>query len=253
MLNGGAINGFAINGAVSDPVVRVRIDSTLRAHVIPSPRVFGHLAVHIEPTATVGGLVGRVHSRQRLERAAQAEVTGALGVVLRRAPVQAEAKTAASIAVGFTRDHIHVSGQAGVQATARVFRRERIQTTPRADAGVVGRVFVRAPMGVEPAAFAVAGGFVIPRRNISVPLVLFPTAGASVAGRVVGRLSVFAESRATINAHHMVFARHSGATTASAQIAVGGSAVRVAKWDEPAPDERRFQVAPGAFTFVVMD
>lgn len=253
MINGGAVNGFIVNGSSLDPVVRVRVDALLRAVGSVTPRVLAYAKVDSAPTAEITGKLGWLRARNPVGVTAEVDISGSLGFLLRRAPVVSTPTADIEVPVGVIRSIVRSTAEADITAVGHVYVRLPTQSVARVDIVTVDRALVRSVIDALGQASIVAEGVVFPRREIRSLVASNPSVDVDATGHIDARLLADVLAQSLINVDPHVLIRDPVMAEGEAQIDVADPDVaRRAPWDEAAPDDRAFRVAPETFTFLVV-
>lgn len=251
-MNNGALNTFAVNGAVADPVVRSSVVVRAYALVAGTPRVFAYLRPSPVASALVTGAVGRLLVRASgLAVRAEGQLSGPLHRVVARLKTAVACEARVAISSYRVRLVLGMAARAIAQAAARVYVRQPTTAGASALSSLVVRPRFKAVVSAVAEAMPLCSPTIYPRRYLRSAVSVTPSALSSVVSRALrrSRLQSFAYSNAVMSPR--VFARASSTAFAEAKIDVDFGVIKQIPWDEPAPDERVFVVSPETFVFKV--
>ena len=252
-MNRGQLNGFVLNGASSDPVVRVRVDAKGYARVRAGGRVLAYAVVHAKPAACLEGRLGRVEVHLSAQATARAAVEGALGRVNIRALLAVTGRVAIDVTLPAIRGRISAKPRARIGATPRTLARSAAAVVGRAQLAPATILLRRGPVLARGRADIEADGMVFVRRWLRSPSEGRGQAFIVSTGRIEARLAALtqAQARAAVNFH--VQARVPVAFQGVAFIEIDPAIHKRLPFDESAPDSRTFTVPTGMTTFYVTD
>lgn len=252
-MNRGQLNGFALNGASADPVVRVRVDAKGYARVRAGGRVLAYAVTHAAPAASLDGRLGRVEAHLSAQSLARAAVEGALGRVDIHSLLAVTGRVVIDVTLPAIRGRLAAKGRASIGVNARALARSGAAVVGRAQFAPQTKLLRRGPVQARGRAGVDADGVVYVRRWLRSPTEGKALAFIASAGRVEARLAalVSAQANATVDFH--LQARAPVAFQGVAFIEIDPSINKRLPFDEPAPDSRTFTVPAGMTTFYVTD
>ena len=252
-MNSGQLNGYALNGSVGDPVVRIRIDAKGYAQVRSGGRVLSYGKVHVALAARMDGVLGRVRAQLSARSVAQAFASGALGRVDLHGILRATGRAVIEVQLPPIRGMVRARGRATAVVKAHLEARGGIAAGGRAAVTSSGRLLRRGPVGSKPAAQGQATGTVYIRRYLRTP-----TEGRAKAfiignGRIEARLAALVRARAVPTTTGRALVRAPRVWHGVAVIDIDPAIFRRLPFDELAPDSRTFTIPAGMTTFYVTD
>lgn len=252
-MNRGQINGFALNGASADPVVRVRVDAKGYARVRARGRVLAYAVVHAAPEASLDGRLGRVEAHLSAQSLARVAVEGALGRVDIRSLLSVTGRVVISVTLPAIRGRVGAKARASIGAKPHTLARFGTAVVGRAQLVPKTTLLRRGPVQARGRADIDASGTVYVRRWLRSPAEGKAQAFIVSTTRIEARLAalVRAEADATVDAS--VRARMTVAFRGVAFIEIDPAIHKRLPFDEPAPDSRTFTVPAGMTTFYVTD
>ena len=252
-MNRGQLNGFVLNGASADPVVRVRVDAKGYAMVRARGRVLAYSVMHSAPAARLDGKLGRVESHLSARAVARAAVEGALGRVNIHALLAATGRAVIEVKLPYIYGRGAVRGRALIGVTAHSLARIGAPAVGQAKLAPKARLLRRGPVQGRGIADIGADGVVYVRRRLR-----SPTEGKAQAfivsnAHIEARLAALVRAQADAAVDFHVLARAPMAWQCVAFIEIDPSTYKRLPFDEPAPDSRTFYVPAGMTTFYVTD
>ena len=252
-MNRGSLNGFALNGRVSDPFVRIRVDAKGYARVSVAGRVLAHGIVQSAPAAALRGPLGRVHARLSADAMARAAVAGALGRAHVRSLLAVTGRVVIEVKLGEVRARVSAQGQARAMVNARVLARTAVAAIGRARFKPQTALLRRGPVRAKPAAQIQADSHVVVRRWQRAPVSGKAQTFIVATGHVEARLAALLQGRAQATARGRTLVRGPVAGQGVAFIDIDPSINKRLPFDEQAPESRTFTVPAGMTTFYVTD
>ncbi len=252
-MNRGQLNGFTLNGASADPIVRVRVDGKGYARVSAGGRVLAYAVAHSAPRARLDGKLGRVEARLSADAVARAAIAGALGRVDVHGLLAVTGRAVIQVTLPPVYGRLAVRARASIGLSAHALVRSSAAVTGQARGEAGARVVRRAPVVARPAAAIGADGSVFVRRWIRSPLEGRGQAFVIANGHMEARLAALSQARAVTAAAFHVKARAPVAARGVAFIDVDFAVNKRLPFDEPAPEYRTFYVPAGQHTFVVSE
>lgn len=252
-MNRGALNGFALNGRASDPVVRIRVDAKGYARVRAGGRVLAYAVVHSAPAAALTGPLGRVHAKLSADSVARAAVEGVLGRVHVRSLLAATGRAIVKVTLPPVRGRVAAQARASATVTAHVQARIGVDATARASFKPQARLLRRGPVQSTPTARGTADGRIYVRRWLRSPVDGKGQAFVVTQGRVEARLAALVQAKAAITAHGQRLVRAPLQAQGVAFIEIDPAVHKRLPFDEQAPESRTFLVPAGMTTFYVTD
>jgi len=251
-MNSGALNAYALNGSVLDPVVRTRVDGFAYAVASTKPRVLAYERVAVLARAALDSVAAKVFTRTPVSVYAEATVSGVLGRVW--AKLVASVTGSASINTSLYQIRCIVSPvvSAVVSTLPKVFARNRVQSSALASVSVVGGTAYRAILSRVARAVVSATGKVYQRRYLRSSVGAVSVANVVALSKTFARLVVFHSAPVLITHVARAIVRAPTHAESKADVVVDFSVAKQIPWDEPAPDERTFKVNPETFVFMVV-
>ena len=252
-MNRGMLNGYAINGSASDPVVRVRVDAKGYARVRARGRVLAYAVVATRPSAVLDGKLGRVEANLSGNALARAAIEGALGRVDVHGLLAATGRAVITVTLPPVRNRVVSKARASIGLTAHAEVRAGAAATGRAKFTPKTRRIRRSPVKSKPAAQGRANGTVYVRRWLRSPVDSRAQMYIVTAGHVEARLALLLQAVADGQAGFHVDARAPLTVNGTAFIEIDPSIHKRLPFDEPAPESRTFRVPEAMTTFYVTD
>ncbi|MFG0641922.1 hypothetical protein, partial [Delftia sp. WSY_22] len=252
-MNRGALNGFALNGRASDPVVRIRVDAKGYARVRVGGRVLAYAVVRSAPAAALTGPLGRVHAKLSADSVARAAVEGVLGRVHVRSLLAATGRAIIKVTLPPVRGRVAVQARASATVNAHVQARIGVDATARASFKPQAILLRRSPVQSTPTARGTADGRIYVRRWLRSPVDGKGQAFVVTQGRVEARLAALVQAKAAITARGQRLVRAPLQAQGVAFIDIDPAVHKRLPFDEQAPESRTFLVPAGMTTFYVTD
>lgn len=252
-MNRGQLNAFALDGRVSDPVVRVRVDAKGYAVAQVSGRVLAYGVVNARPCARQLGILGRLEAKLRAPARAVAVVSGVLGRVNIRGLLQSTGRARIEVTLAPIYGRVGVRGVARIGLAAHALARLSAQSLGRSDVGVSARLIRRAPLVSQPQAQIAADGRVFIRRWVRSPL---DSTGACLIvsrTRIEARLAALVSAQALVTATGRAMRRAPMLARGLALIEIRVEVHKRLPFDEPAPEYRTFIVPAAQNQFYVTE
>lgn len=206
------------------------------------------------PSAVVSGAVGRVFARSPLGTTAQAMVSDLRHRVFGRLVVAPVAAAQVVYMLSPVRTLLTITARAVATVGARVLTRSPVASTAAVQLALgLSMARIRAPLALVPSATVSATGVVFPRRNITSPTSTAGTAFVLPVPRALRRSpSITVAAAQATGPIGRVGVRSPGSSVARADVDISFDVIKQIPWDEPAPDERQFQVNPEPKVFYVV-
>ena len=252
-MNRGQINGFVLNGASADPVVRVRVDAKGYARVRARGRVLAYSVIHAAPAARLGGVLGRVEAHLSAQSLARAAVEGALGRVDIHLLLAVTGRVVIDVTLPTLRGRVSANGRAMVGATPHTLARGGAAAVGQAKLAPKTMLLRRGPVLSQTRADIEANGVVYVRRWLRSPAEGKAQAFIVSAAHIEARLAALVRPMASAAADFHVLARAPMGWQGVAFIEINPAINKRLPFDEPAPDSRTFTVPTGMTTFFVTD
>lgn len=252
-MNRGQLNGFALNGQVADPVVRVRVDAKGYAVGRAQGRVLAYAVVASKPCAHQAGIGGRVEAHMSVEAMARAAVAGILGKVEIHGLLAATGRAIISVTLPPVYGRVRSKAKARGTVSGRVRVRSPLQSVAQVVEGVTPRLMRRAPVRSKPKAAIAADGQIYIRRWLRAPVHGNAVAYIVSTSRIEARLAALTKARALVAANGHTMRRAPVSGQGIALIEIDAEIHKRLPFDEPAPDSRTFRVPEAMNTFYVTD
>lgn len=252
-MNRGQMNGFALNGASADPVVRVRVDAKGYARVRARGRVLAYAVMHAAPAASLDGKLGRVEAHLSAQSLARAAVEGALGRVDIRSLLSVTGRVVIDVMLPAIRGRVGAKGRASIGAKPHTLARSGAAVQGRAQFSPQTSLLRRGPVRAKGRADLDADGVVYVRRWQRAPAEGKALAFIATTSRVEARLAALVRAQANASVDFHLQARAPVAFRGVAFIEIDPAIHKRLPFDEPAPDSRTFTVPTGMTTFYVTD
>ncbi len=252
-MNRGPLNGFAINGASGDPVVRIRVDAKGYARIRASGRVLSYGVVAATAQADLQGVLGRVNAKLTIGGVARAAIGGALGRAEIHGIIQSTGRAVVHVVLPPIRLRVNAKGRAGIGLKAHLEARNAVTGNGQARAVLKPRLLRRGPVAAQGVAQIAADGVVYVRRWLRSPTEGKAEAFIVSTSRVDARLAALVQAKAVPTAEFTILARAPLQCTVVAFIEIDPSIHKRLPFDEPAPESRTFLVPPAMTTFYVTD
>lgn len=252
-MNRGQLNGFVLNGASSDPVVRVRVDAKGYAMVRARGRVLAYSVTHSAPAARLDGRLGRVEAHLSAQSVARAAVEGALGRVNIHALLAATGRAVIEVKLPYIYGRAAVNGRARIGVTAHALARIGATVVGQAKLEPKARLLRRGPVKAKGVAGIEADGVVYVRRWLRSPSEGKAHAFIVSKAHIEARLAALARAQADVAVDFHVLARAPMTWQGIAFIEIDPAIYKRLPFDEPAPDSRTFYVPASMTTFYVTD
>lgn len=252
-MNRGQLNGFALNGQVSDPVVRVRVDAKGYAVGRASGRVLAYGVVDAKPCAKQIGIQGRVEAHLSVQARALSAVSGVLGRVDIRGLLQATGRARIEVTLPPVYGRVRIKGVARIGVAAHVRARIPVQSIARVDAKVKSRLLRRGPLVSKPTADIAADGRIFIRRWLRSPVDSTATSFIVSNARIEARLAALVHAQALVVVSARAMRRTPVWARGVALIEINAEVHKRLPFDEQAPEYRTFIVPAGQSTFYVTE
>lgn len=255
-MNEGSLNTYTFASAPYEPIVRAFVVGFCRALIATQSHTQYKLHMTLEAESRLSGAIGRAFTRNILEAACQAQIDGPLGHTEGRLVVDATGQAEIVHNLYAIRLRADAEAQALVSVEGRVYARNPVFTVAEADVHLGEyMVRVRAPVSLEALANLDVDGVVFPRRYVTSPTPVFGVSIVAVVPRALRRAPVQSEPQAQIDGVlSRALARLAVSSQAQAEIEINlnQGVIRRIPWDEPAPEDRQFLVAPEQTIFPVV-
>lgn len=252
-MNRGQFNGFVLNGASADPVVRVRVDARGYAMIRARGRVLAYSVMHSAPAACLDGKLGRVEAHLSAQSLARATVEGALGRVDIHALLSATGRAVIEVKLPYIYGRAAVKGRARIGVTAHSLARGGAKVLAQAKLAPKSRLLRRGPVKTRGIADIDAGGVVYVRRWLRSPAEGKAQAFIVSKAHIEARLAALVRAPADAAVDFHVLARAPMGWQGVAFIEIDPAIYKRLPFDEPAPDSRTFNVPAGMTIFYVTD
>lgn len=252
-MNRGQLNGFALNGATGDHIVRVRVDAKGYARVNARGRVLAYGVVHSTPAAFQGGRLGRVEANLSVNSITRAAIVGALGRVDIRSLLAATGRAVIQVDLPPIYGRVQSKARASIGLKAHVLVRRGVGSKPQARLSAKTRLLRRGPVAANGIAKVKAQGVVYVRRWLRSPIEGRGQVFIVSAGRTEARLAALVNVRADVAAGFHVLARAPKLWSGVAFIEIDPAIYKRLPFDEIAPDARTFEVPEIMTTFDVSE
>lgn len=252
-MNRGQLNGFALNGQVADPVVRVRVSAKGFAVGRAQGRVLAYAVVAAKARAQQSGAIGRVEANLSVEARARAAALGILGKVDIHGVLQATGRAIIKVTLPPVYGRVRSKPKAQIDVAAHAMVRSSLVSSGKAKASATARLLRRGPVSAKPATSVHADGQIYIRRWLRSPAISNGVAFIVSNSRVEARLASLTQAKAVavVNAHAM--RRSPIGAQGVAVIEIDFEIHKRLPFDEQAPEYRTFIVPAGQFSFTVTE
>ena len=252
-MNRGQLNGYALNGRIVDPEIRVRIDAKGYARVRAGGRVLSYAVVSAHACARQSGIGGRVFAQLTAESLARAAVDGAIGRLDVRSLLAATGRVKVVVELSPLHARLAIKARASIGIKAHRVARVGANSQARAKFKPAAGLIRRGPVKSKPRASIAADGVVYVRRWLRMPVEALNKAFIVSTHHVDARLAALVRGVADVDAVGRSLVRAPMDWSGVVHIDIDPEIHKRLPFDEPAPESRTFRVPEAMTTFYVTD